>query len=455
MSPLFVSHDGDPGQRLRAICHRRGLASREHFRATSLGASPCSVATGQKLGGPRRLARVIARAKLNAAPRRLTPASWRCCSTCPSAARMSARGCEARERGEGATLSARAQLAKAARRTPPSPLPPPQTHRERVALQEAARAHVEAPPLLVAEPRIRLADAALEARGDHALRHLALRLQLDGRERLRDGGASGVRTRAAAARAGEKGEGSVRRDTRRRQRASPGRAPRRTASASACPTFAGCPSRRAPCQHARRSGRACWSRRLADSCLASRTTMDDAAAAAGGSAAPRATVAVHIKCELAAAAARRPRARGSRARCAPTPPASRSPHTAPACSRPLRRRVAVGHGRGRRVRHLPQRVRGVLPGLHAAGRRLPAAVGHVQPRVPPALHRQVARGAGGQGGARVPAVPAPVGGEMTGRSAGDGAPHPLVTKCPTHSIERFKRMRRAVQLGLGSRALPS
>ena len=146
-----------------------------------------------------------------------------------------------------------------------------------------------------------------------------------------------------------------------------------------------------------------------------------------------------------------PRAGHARAaRCAPTPqqPASRSPHTAPACSRPLRRRVEVGHGRGRRVRHLPQRVRGVLPGLHAAGRRLPAAVGHVQPRVPPALHRQVARGAGGQGGARVPAVPAPVGGEMTGRSAGDGAPptrdqvsDPLDRALQAHAQSRATRPR--------------
>jgi hypothetical protein len=123
------------------------------------------------------------------------------------------------------------------------------------------------------------------------------------------------------------------------------------------------------------------------------------------------------------------------------------------CSCSLCGGVEVGHRR-RRVWHLPQPVRGVLPQLQAARRRLPAAVGRLQyvlppwalrraihmrrtafgsrtsppcrrplltvtcpprcrPRLPPALHRDVADCPARQGGEGVPPVPAAVGGAVT------------------------------------------
>eukprot|EP00982_Pelagococcus_subviridis_P008165 30820-Pelagococcus_subviridis.AAC.2 len=61
-----------------------------------------------------------------------------------------------------------------------------------------------------------------------------------------------------------------------------------------------------------------------------------------------------------------------------------------------RRRVDVERGRqGRRVRHLPRRVRRVSARGEVPRRRLARRVGTVRTRVPPAVHHEVAQLAGG------------------------------------------------------------
>jgi len=56
--------------------------------------------------------------------------------------------------------------------------------------------------------------------------------------------------------------------------------------------------------------------------------------------------------------------------------------------------VCVGlevEGQRCRLRDLPEPFRRMLPGVQGAWRRLPAGVGHLQSRLPPALHREMAR----------------------------------------------------------------
>ena len=58
------------------------------------------------------------------------------------------------------------------------------TYRQLIPLNESPSARVQTPPLLIVQPGIRRADAALKAYANESFGHVPLCLQLDGGQRL-------------------------------------------------------------------------------------------------------------------------------------------------------------------------------------------------------------------------------------------------------------------------------